>query len=81
MGTRRLLLEASQALQPRKACNWTWCSRYAFTSPHIDACMAGEPWSLMGTRRLLLEASQGSAATQGLQLELVQQVCVHTTTH
>ena len=35
----------------------------------------------MGTRRLLLEASQGSAATQGLQLDLVQQVCVHFTTH
>ena len=40
----------------------------------VFACMAGEPWGLMGTRRLLLEARQGTAAMDGFQPELIEQV-------
>ena len=40
----------------------------------VFAAVAGEPWGLQGTRRLLLDMAQGSNGTQGLMLELVQQV-------
>jgi len=42
----------------------------------VFVALAGEPWGYMGSRAFLWELERGGATVQGLDLALVDQVCI-----